>query len=301
MADQIDMLRSFVCVARTLNFTKAAKLLKVSPATLSRTVAALERQTGQALLNRSTRAVALTTQGEAFVRRCEDILSEMDALLHEGTGRREIRIAASIPFYDFCLTEIFTLFHRAHPEVKLHCTVTSDPLDLIAGAYDIGFQEGSLPPEGYVARYLGSIETRLYAAPAYLEARGRPQTLKDLHRHTILSLSQQSRTWQFEKTGGKDAGPVDLAVHPAIDCNFSYVLRDFCLRGAGIAFLPVAAAQEFVDAGALEVVLARYTGVPHRLYGLAASRRNLSPLVRTLLDFVKEETVRCRFCTQEGG
>lgn len=150
-------------------------------------------------------------------------------------------------------------------------------------AFDIGFMEGFEPPQGMVARALGPIPCRMVASPAYLEKSGTPMTLEDLQKARILTLSSYPSSWALE-CGGR---AFDLPVKPAFTANSAGTLLGICLAGGGIACQPADTVEDYVRQGRLRVVLPEVTGVPHIMYAVVPSRRNLSPLVRACLAHVE--------------
>ena len=171
MLDHMLAAKAFVLVAQTLSFTKAAEILRVSVAEISRQIKALEQQTGKRLLHRTTRHVSLTSEGSALLPRFQAFLSEADLLFSAESQlhvSRTLRVAASMPFFDMQIVSLLAAFQQQHPQLNLNFELTSQPLDLVRGSVDIGFQEGSEVAEGYIARPIGSIESWMCASPDYL-------------------------------------------------------------------------------------------------------------------------------------
>lgn len=285
MLDRLAAARAFAAVAQTLNFTRAADLLGVSSGQLSRLIAGLEEETGRRLLHRTTRQVSLTTEGEALLGRVRGFLAEADAIFSkEAYAASELRVAASVPFYNMGITSLVSEFLASHPGVSIRYAATSEPLDLVKDAADVGFQEGTDPPAGYIARPLGRIESWLCASPRYLERFGEPASIGALTGHRLLSLAGCQKTWRFLPSGS--ASPVSVTVSPIFIANYASALLSACLADGGIAFQPIDATAELVKTGRLRVVLPELRGVPHVMNALVADRLNLSPLVRRFLDFI---------------
>lgn len=288
MIDRFATARAFVAVARTLNFTRAAEVLGLSVGQLSRLIAGFEEETGRRLLHRTTRRVSLTTEGRAMLARVEALLAEADAIFSKDAAPTgELRVAASVPFFDMGITASVSAFLTENPGVKIRYEQTAEPLDLVRRAVDVGFQEGADPAEGYIAKPLGQIESWLCASPDYLARCGAPENLDELSEHRLVSLTGCRGEWHFMGTHDPERR-VDLAVSPVFAANFSSVMLSVCLAGGGIAFQPVGATIGHVRAGRLRVVLPEWRGVPHVMNALVADRLNLSPLVRRFLDFVAE-------------
>ena len=290
MLDHMLAAKAFVLVAQTLSFTKAAEILGLSVAVISRQICALEKQTGKRLLHRTTRHVSLTSEGSALLPRFQAFLSEANLLfsaesLHQ--TNRTLRVAASMPFFDMQIVELLAAFQQKHPQLNLNFELTSQPLDLVHGSVDIGFQEGSEVAEGYIARPIGSIESWMCASPDYLAQAGTPRSIEDLQHHRILSIASCHGLWQFIRPE-KPEEVISLKMNPCFTSNYSQAMLTLCLAGNGITFQPVIATKDLVQQGRLCVVLPEFRGNPHIVYAAVASRLNLSPIVRQLLEFIAQ-------------
>ena len=226
MNDRMLTARTFVTLAQTLSFTQTADALDLSVPRVSRLIQSLEAELGCRLVHRTTRATTLTSEGEAFLPRVRDWLDEGDNLFAEGPVLKQLRAAASVPFFEMGLTEILADFSKANPQIRLDFTVTAEPLDLVKNAIDIGFQEGIDPQPGYVARPLGTIACRFCASPAYLAEAGVPETLEALAEHRLLSLKNASDRWCFT---GPDGSACELAVRPFFSGEFCERARAVCV------------------------------------------------------------------------
>lgn len=290
MLDHMLAAKAFVLVAQTLSFTKAAEILGLSVAVISRQISGLEKQTGKRLLHRTTRHVSLTSEGTALLQRFQAFLSEADLLFSPESlyqTNRTLRIAASMPFFDMQIVELLAAFQQKHPQLNLNFELTSQPLDLVRGSVDIGFQEGSEVAEGYIARPIGSIESWMCASPDYLAQAGTPRSLDELQQHRLLSIASCHKFWQFVRLERPNE-IISLKVNPCFTSNYSQAMLTMCLAGNGITFQPVIATKDLVQQGRLCVVLPEFRGNPHIVYAAVASRLNLSPIVRQLLEFIAQ-------------
>lgn len=291
MSDRLLMAKAFVLVAQSLSFTKAADILGLSVTVVSRQVTALERQLGVRLMNRTTRSVTLTAQGKALLPRFQALLQQADELFAPAQmleGR--LRVAASMPFFDLEVVSLLAAFQKEHPKLQLDFTLTSEPLDLVRDAIDIGLQEGTEVAAGYIARALGLIKSWMVATPEYLQEKGEPTCLEDLKHHCLLTLSSCHDIWSFEDKSDPTLVQ-ELKINPSFAANYSNALLSMCLAGNGIAFQPIMATAPLVQAGRLQVVLPQWRGVPRIVYAAVASRLNLSPPVRELLAYISAHIV----------
>ena len=205
MSDRLSALRLFVRVARTGNFSRAAREVGLSQPTASRIIATLEKEIGALLLTRSTRALALTEAGAEYLARVELALAALDEADHaaRGTGelRGVLRVAASSSFTVHALIPRLDDFLRRHPKLRLMLLINDQRQALISEGVDVAFRFGPLADSNATARRLGSIQRVLVASPAYLRRAGRPKAPADLSSHAMIVGPMGSDRWTFEKDG----------------------------------------------------------------------------------------------------
>jgi len=205
MSDRLSALRLFVRVARTGNFSRAAREVGLSQPTASRIIAMLEKEIGALLLTRSTRALALTEAGAEYLARVELALAALDEADHaaRGTGelRGVLRVAASSSFTVHALIPRLDDFLRRHPKLRLMLLINDQRQALISEGVDVAFRFGPLADSNATARRLGSIQRVLVASPAYLRRAGRPKAPADLNSHAMVVGPMGSDRWTFENDG----------------------------------------------------------------------------------------------------
>ena len=205
MSDRLSALRLFVRVARSGNFSRAARELGLSQPSASRIVAALEKEVGALLFTRSTRALALTEAGAEYLGRVEPALAELEEADHAARGTGElrgiIRVAASSSFTVHVVIPRLDDFLRHHPKLRLVLLINDQRQALIREGVDVAFRFGPLADSTATARRLGSIQRVLVASPAYLRRAGRPKIPADLNSHAIVVGPMGSDRWTFEKDG----------------------------------------------------------------------------------------------------
>jgi len=203
MSDRLSALRLFVRVARTGNFSRAARELGLSQPSASRIVATLEKEIGASLFMRSTRALALTEAGAEYLARVEPAISALDDADHTARGTGElrgiIRVAASSSFSVHVLIPRLSGFLEAHPRLRVVLLVNDQRQALIGEGVDVAFRFGPLGDSNATARRLGSVQRVLIASPAYLRRAGRPKVPADLNSHAIIGGPTAPDRWTFEK------------------------------------------------------------------------------------------------------
>jgi DNA-binding transcriptional LysR family regulator len=189
---QFADLNVFVAVADQASFTKAARLLGLSTATLSQTVRALETRLGVRLLNRTTRSVAPTDAGERLLTQLRPLLDGFDAAIESVNAFREkpaghLRLTMPPPVARFVLAPVLARFLQQYPEIVIETTVESGLTDIVAGRYDAGLRRGNLVARDMIAtRVTNDMHYLVVASPDYVARRGRPQTPADLYAHNCI-------------------------------------------------------------------------------------------------------------------
>ncbi|MET1028914.1 MAG: LysR family transcriptional regulator [Dongiaceae bacterium] len=249
----------FVRVVQDGGFSAAARCLDLTPSAVSKLIARLENRLGARLLVRTTRAVTLTEEGEAYHQAAQRILQEMndaDQAAAGGAVRGRLRINASVPFGTMFIAPMIPAFLDRHPGLIIDLSFTDDMVDLLAERADIAIRMGTLPDSALIARKLGQSRRVVCAAPGYLERRGVPGKPGDLRHHDCITFNfRHARSgWPFREDGRDLEQPVsgNLLV------NSGSIARQMVLAGVGIARLGLFHVAADIEAGALVQVLEEY-------------------------------------------
>jgi DNA-binding transcriptional LysR family regulator len=284
---------SFVQTVDRGSFAAAARFLGISAAAVSKNVASLESALGVRLLNRTTRSLHLTTEGEAFVERARIAIDALDAAVDavaeqraEATGR--VRISCANSFGQTYLMPLLPGLHARHPGLQLEIDLDDRQVDLIAGGYDIGVRGGPATDSNLVSRPIATLETVLVAAPDYLARRGTPTSVADLAAHDLINirfLSGQSSPWTFRQ---KDGGVRELRPeNPVLTVSSPFAAMEAARLGMGIAQIGLPHGWHLLRAGALEAVLLQEHHPGSRRLALQYPHRALiAPRVRVSVDYL---------------
>lgn len=284
---------AFVRAVETGGFSAAARQLGLTPSALSKLVTRLEDRLGARLLQRTTRRLQLTAEGEAFYARALPILKAMDEAEAEvteaGTSPRGLlRLHCGSTFGMHQLAPAIPRFQARHPSVSLDLTISDERLDMMQEGVDLAIRIGPLDESTLVARRICNLERVICAAPAYLERHGTPRTPDDLQRHNCLWITSLPalRRWPFDTDEGIRVVHVDGNV---VTNNAETVLQ-LAVAGVGVTRLSDVVVAEAIRSGALVPILADWHHVePVPLFATYPSGRNLSPKVRAMVDFLVEE------------
>lgn len=261
----------FVEVARNKSFSRAAARLDMYTSTLSRRIAALEKEVGVPLFLRTTRNVELTTGGKLLLERCEFLLAEADYALESVVGNMTrpagpVRVSLFEYSYHAVLKGVFTGFAAKWPDVQLSVTFNDRPVDLLSEPYDVDFRVGPLPDSTLVARRVLTVEPQIFASPALLERYPMPEKPEDLATMPCLVLNRIGSAWRLHR--GREQ--VVCSVRPRHVFSSISLCQEFVLAGQGVALLRKHLAVEDVKAGRLVRLLPEWTGTRHELFMVRA-------------------------------
>lgn len=286
--DRLLAMQVFVAVVDGGSQVAAADAMGLSRPVVSRHLAALEDWAGARLMHRTTRRLGLTPAGEQTLARCRDILALTDDLRRsvaapEGTPQGLLRVTVSTSFAQAQLAGLITRFVQQHPAVQVDMVVLDRAVNLVDERIDLAIRITNDLDPNLIARRLTLCRSVVCAAPAYLQRHGTPQQPDELARHNCLTHAYAGRSlWQFER----DGQPLAVAVAGNISANEATALLQAASAGAGIAMLPTFLAAPLLRNGSLVALLPGVEPRPLQLHAVYASRRNMSPALRALLDFL---------------
>lgn len=278
----------FVLLARRENFTDVGRELGISASAVSRRLARLEDRLGVRLLNRTTRRVSLTGEGEAYFGEAVRILGEIETLEQSLTQASEtpkglLRINATLGFGRAYLAPAISAFMRRYPDVEVQLVLTDAPLNLVEQGIDLGIRFGSPPDSRLVMRQLLRNRRFLCAAPSYLEQHGTPKGLADLQSHNCIVLRQDYDAydvWRFDELNGELPS---AKVSGDLSTNDGEIAHGWVLAGHGIMLRSEWDIAQHVRAGRLRIVLPHYVQNAH-ISAVYPDRHNLSAKVRAFIE-----------------
>lgn len=281
---ELESMGLFATVVEQGSFTGAAEVLGMPKSSVSQKISRLESRLGVRLLQRTTRRLSLTPQGELYVEHCRALLAlarsanlAMARLRDAPAGR--VRITAPEATGALLLGKILAEFRALYPEVVLELTLCDEQLDLVGEGYDLALRAAPLKDSSLICRRIGQVPRHLVAAPDYLARHGEPQQLSELGRHACLVHSALP-VWPLQEGGWRPQG--------ACLSNSLLALRELALNGGGIALLPEHVCRGDLAAGLLQQVLPEHPVPPNPFYLIYPSREHLAPALRSLMDFVAD-------------
>jgi DNA-binding transcriptional LysR family regulator len=287
----VDALIAFAAVVDAGSFSAAAERLGQTPSGVSRTISRLEAQLGMTLMQRTTRRLDLTEEGEWLLGRSRKVLADLEDTEAELAARRSqpsglVRLNAASPVLDHLIAPLVPAFLDAYPLVRLELTSGETVIDLIEERADLAIRIGPLADSTLNARRLGASRLRLLASPAYLQRHGAPGAAGQLDRHRLLGFSAPAslNIWPLAHAGAEG-----LAVAPALLASSGETLRHLALSGAGIACLSDFLTRDDLAAGTLAPVLEAVT-LPwsQPVWAVFYRQGALAPRVAALVDFLAQ-------------
>jgi DNA-binding transcriptional LysR family regulator len=281
---KLDSLLSFVTIVEAGSISEAARRLQLSKSVASERLSELESNVGATLVHRSTRKLALTEDGIAFLERAKRILHEVSEATAEISERHgeligPLRISAPVSFGILHLAPALNSFLRQNPRIEL----SLDLDDRFVGAtdgFDAIIRHGPLPDNRWIAKRFAPSKRMLVASPDYLKRGGTPQSTTDLQKHRGIIYSHRGVSdWRFRQSGRWSV------VRPGtiMRVNNGIIMRDAALEGLGIALLATFIFHDLLTSGRLRVVDVGAEAEPATIFIAYPNDRRVSAKVLALI------------------
>jgi len=296
--DRLQGMQTFVRVVETGSFSAVARELQSTQSAVSKQVAALERVLGARLLSRSTRALALTDEGERYfeqARRLVAEIAEAESTLRAGEQQLQgwLRVAASVAFGRLKLFPLVQSFLASHPGVRIDLRLADGFVDLVEQGIDVAVRIGDLADSSLVARRIATTQRVLVASRDYL--RGLPAGLapprepEDLLQHNCVVYSELAtrNAWSFVAGPGAPAPAGSrrtVRVAGNLLTNSSEMARAAALAGLGIVYTPTWLFEDELASGAVQRLLPDWTAVDLPIQLVSPLQRRQSAKVQAFGD-----------------
>lgn len=291
MKTTLDELQAFIAVVDTRSITAAAEALGQTVSGVSRALGRLEQKLQTTLLRRTTRRLALTEEGQAFLTRAREIVAAVEQAEEQMVARRQrpagrLRVDAATPFMLHVVVPQVAAYRARYPEVELELASNDGIIDLIERRTDLAIRIGALRDSSLHARALGHSRLRVLASPDYLARHGTPRRVDALARHTLLGFTQPESLNQWPLRGSDGEA---LHIRPAIACSSGETLRQLALAGEGIVclsdFMTVADRRQ----GRLVPLLPKHTlDVRQPIHGVYYRNTAVSARIASFLDHLAD-------------
>ncbi|TIH07155.1 LysR family transcriptional regulator [Pseudomonas leptonychotis] len=239
MKTTLDEMLAFVHVVDSGSISAAAEQLTQTPSGVSRALSRLEEKLDVTLLRRTTRRLELTEEGQAFLVQARRIVDAVEDAEEQMKVRRQkpagrLRVNAAAPFMLHAVVPLVSGFRAQYPQIQLELHSSEQIIDLLEQRTDIAIRIGTLRDSTLHARPLCTSRLRILASPAYLKARGTPQSVEELSGHSLLGFTQPDslNQWPLRHALGDS-----LSINPSVSASSGETLRQLALAGGGIVCL----------------------------------------------------------------
>lgn len=292
----LNAVHLLIKVAESRSFTQAATLLGTSQPRISRAVAQLEKDLGTRLLHRNTRSVSLTPDGCALVDRCAPLIAGLEEARQLVSDRHcapsgVLRMTAPSMLGRIVLVPLLGQLLREHPQLQIDTSFTDRMVDMVEEGFDAAVRIGPLADSRMIARALPPLRWVTVASPAYLAARGTPQTLQELAQHSCMAVYNhylgRRVPWQFLAGNGE---MLDWPAPQTVTFDSGDPLVEGSLGGLGVAQVMEFAVREHLQAGRLVRLLPQHEGRARELSLVYPRTRQASPRIKALAQLLLAQT-----------
>ncbi len=294
--DALSDLAFFSLVVKHGNLSATARELGLTPPAVSTRLAKLEQRLGVRLLNRTTRRVSVTQEGELYLAEGTRILADLQALERSVSSARAqpqglLRLNATFGFGRAHIVPAVSDFCRQYPDVEVQMRLTDRPLNLIEENVDVAVRFGDLPDARLTARKIASNRRLLCASPRYLDVHGEPRAPGDLQRHRCIVVRENDvayGTWRLESGARTET----VKVRGTVSSNDGQSALEWALDGHGIVMRSEWETAAHLRAGRLREVLADWRTPPADIHALYPERLNLPAKTLAFVDFLSRRFAR---------
>jgi DNA-binding transcriptional LysR family regulator len=282
----------FSTLAGAGSLSAAARELGITTPAVSKHLALMESRLGVTLVNRTTRRMSLTPEGERYLEHARRILDEIGHMEDElGVSRSTptglLRVNATLGFGRSHIAPLISRFLRQYPQVEVQLQLSVNPPPLSDDAFDVCIRFGEPPEARVVARRLAANRRLLCAAPAYLARHGTPRSPQDLARHTCIGIRQGEEAyglWRLSPVGRGGPGEA-VKTRGRLTTNDGEIAVNWALDGHGILMRAEWDIGRYLRSGRLVQVLPEYETPDAAIYAVYPQRHQFSARVRAFVDF----------------
>ncbi len=288
--DSFSDLAFFALLMKHGSLAATAQQIGVTPPAVSKRLAAIERRIGVRLLQRTTRRISLTPEGEIYLVDGARVLQERETLERTVAGSRALpkgllSVCATLGFGRRHVAPTLSKFARKFPDVEVQLHLTDRPVNLVEQGFDLQLRFGELPDARLTARLLARNRRVLCASPAYLRRAGEPSSPRELAQHACLFIRESEETfgtWHLRAGARSET----VKVRGPLASNDGECVMGWALDGHGILMRSLWEAAPMMRSGRLRPVLADWNLPSADIYAVFPTRNHLSAKTRALVDFL---------------
>ena len=294
--DKLSAIQTFIRVAEAGSFSAVAKYLGTSQSSVSKSVAALEKDLGTQLLSRTTRSISLTEEGERYFEQVRRLVAEIqDAEFALKKGEHQLsgilRVAASVGYGRKVLMPLIDQFLKEHTAVKIDLNLNDGFIDIVEQGIDVAIRIGDLPDSSLLAKRVGTTHRALMASKDYLKkiknSIDEPKIPADLEQHhCVIYTGLQSRNiWEFSS---QDGSSVKVRVSGNFQSNSSEAIRAAGINGMGLCYSPTWLFDDEIKSGIMKILLADWPMRPLPIHAVYPPQRKNSAKVKAFVEHLSK-------------
>jgi LysR family transcriptional activator of dmlA len=285
----------FSTLASAASLSAAARELGVTTPAVSKHLAQMESRLGVLLVQRSTRRMSLTPEGELYLAHARRILADIDgmgALLGQSkaTPQGLLRVNATLGFGRSHVAPLLSRFVRKYPQVQAQLQLSVNPPPITEDSFDVCVRFGAPPDSRVIAKNIGANRRLLCAAPRYLAQHGTPKLAHDLTRHNCIGIRQGEEAygvWRLSTGKGRGAKTETIKTRGNLTTNDGEIAVNWALEGHGILMRAEWDIARYLRSGRLVQVLPQYSTPDADIYAVVPQRLQLAARVRAFVDFLE--------------
>ena len=284
----------FSALAGAGSLSAAARELGITTPAVSKHLALMEQRVGVSLVNRTTRRMSLTQEGELYLEHARRILGEIDDMeqllgVSKATPKGLLRVNATLGFGRSHVAPLISRFVRKHPQVQVQLQLSVNPPPLTEDTFDVCIRFGAPPDARVIARYIAPNRRLLCASPAYLANHGIPKVPNDLVKHNCIGIRQGEEAyglWRLASAHGKSAATEPVKTRGNLTTNDGEIAVNWALDGHGILMRAEWDIERYLRNGRLVQVLPQYFTPDADIHAVYPQRHQSAARVRAFVDFV---------------
>jgi DNA-binding transcriptional LysR family regulator len=284
----------FSALASAGSLSAAARELGITTPAVSKHLALMESRVGVSLVNRTTRRMSLTPEGELYLEHARRILGDIDGMeallgVAKATPQGLLRVNATLGFGRSHIAPLISKFVRRYPLVQVQLQLSVDPPSLTDDSFDVCIRFGAPPDSRFIARHIAPNRRLLCASPAYLAKHGVPKVPNDLARHNCIGIRQGEEAyglWRMSSGRGRHTTSEAIKVRGNLTTNDGEIAVNWALDGHGILMRAEWDIERYLRKGRLVQVLPQFSTPDADIHAVYPQRHQLAARVRAFVDFV---------------
>ena len=284
----------FSALAGAASLSAAARELGVTTPAVSKHLAQMESRLGVSLLNRTTRRMSLTPEGELYLEHARRILGEIDDMeellgASKAMPKGLLRVNATLGFGRSHVAPVISRYARKYPQVEVQLQLSVNPPPLTDDSFDVCIRFGAPPDARVIAKYIAPNRRLLCASPAYLAKHGMPKVPHDLTRHNCIGIRQGEEgygVWRLSSGRGKSLKTEAIKTRGTLTTNDGEIAVNWALEGHGILMRAEWDIERYLRNGRLVQVLPQFYTPDADIYAVYPQRHQMAARVRAFVEFV---------------